>query len=339
MPEIDVAAATEAIEGAGGFEKLMQDEATVSHGGTVPVVTPTDTTSTESTDGESAHWTQQQRDAFGRWQAEQAAASTDTETDTDFTAVDPSTLAPELQAIYKNLQADYTRKTQQLSEQRKAFEGLGPMEEIQQAIELRQTLSDPSNWPALHKELSDNLQRMGFSVADANAIAAKEVTTQAEDAKPTYDLSALGDDPELAPLKEFVENLQNQVKEIQAGFATSQEQAKQEQLKLQIVGELTRQENVIRESHPDYGQEDIDYIYEISSYHDGNLLTAQQRYEGMLQHRLERYLEGKQGAAAHGSTIPGGATSVSKPQEKFDSLDTAHAAAMKALSELESMST
>ena len=36
--------------------------------------------------------------------------------------VDPSRLPPELQSIYKSMQADYTRKTQKLAEERRAYE-------------------------------------------------------------------------------------------------------------------------------------------------------------------------------------------------------------------------
>jgi len=39
-----------------------------------------------------------------------------------FSAIDPETLAPELKQIYKGMQADYTRKTQDLSGRRKEFE-------------------------------------------------------------------------------------------------------------------------------------------------------------------------------------------------------------------------
>jgi len=40
----------------------------------------------------------------------------------DFTTVNPETLAPELQAVYKSMQADYTRKTQAVSQKVKEFE-------------------------------------------------------------------------------------------------------------------------------------------------------------------------------------------------------------------------
>jgi len=39
-----------------------------------------------------------------------------------FTGIDPSTLSEEAQKLYKSMQADYTRKTQQLAETRKEFE-------------------------------------------------------------------------------------------------------------------------------------------------------------------------------------------------------------------------
>ena len=41
--------------------------------------------------------------------------------ETKFTKIDPSTLAPELQELYKSMQADYTRKTQELAKMRDEF--------------------------------------------------------------------------------------------------------------------------------------------------------------------------------------------------------------------------
>ena len=40
----------------------------------------------------------------------------------DFTTINPETLTPELQTIYKSMQADYTRKTQAVSQKAKEFE-------------------------------------------------------------------------------------------------------------------------------------------------------------------------------------------------------------------------
>src|SRR4051812_17293053 len=51
--------------------------------------------------------------------AEQGATNEDT-----FSSIDPNSLPPELLPIYKSLQGDYTRKTQGLAEERKAFEQL-----------------------------------------------------------------------------------------------------------------------------------------------------------------------------------------------------------------------
>jgi hypothetical protein len=43
-------------------------------------------------------------------------------TQESFTSIDPSTLPPELQAVYKNLQADYTKKTMSVADVRKKAE-------------------------------------------------------------------------------------------------------------------------------------------------------------------------------------------------------------------------
>lgn len=88
----------------------------------------------------------------------QTAAQVQEPTQNDITTVDVSKLAPELQAVVKNFQADYTRKTQALAQERKR---LGEMEQYKQAIE--QLIANPKfvEWynaqqqPAKPAELSD----------------------------------------------------------------------------------------------------------------------------------------------------------------------------------------
>lgn len=52
-------------------------------------------------------------------QGGQATAGQSAPTEEQFSNIDPKTLPPELQAVYKNLQADYTKKTQSIAERSK----------------------------------------------------------------------------------------------------------------------------------------------------------------------------------------------------------------------------
>lgn len=68
----------------------------------------------------------------GEEESGQDEGSSDSDT---FTKIDPSTLPPELQPVYKSMQGDYTRKTQAVAEEKKA---------TQRDIEIaQQVLADP----------------------------------------------------------------------------------------------------------------------------------------------------------------------------------------------------
>ena len=82
-----------------------------------------------------------------------------------------------------------------------------------------------------------------------------------------------------------------------------------------LVGELTRQENAIRQVRPDYTDADLDAIYELSSFHNGNLIEAQHRYEAIVGNRLERYFASKQSAAQDPSVQPPAGAGVISTQE------------------------
>lgn len=56
-------------------------------------------------------------------------------TEETFSKIDPSSLSPELQQVYKSLQADYTRKTQELAKMRKEIE-VPKVEPIEQPQEI-----------------------------------------------------------------------------------------------------------------------------------------------------------------------------------------------------------
>jgi hypothetical protein len=204
-------------------------------------------------------------------------------------------------------------------------------------MELQQTLADPTNWPALYQELTDNLTKMGYNPAEAASTAQAAIVDAAAQNQPNVDLSALENDPDLAPVKNLIEGLQNQVKSIQETYKADQEKARNENMRLAVIGELTRQENIIKSTHPEYTDADVNSIYELSSFHDGNLMKAQERYDEIFQDRLSRYLEGKQGAAAHNATNLRGAatTAVAAPTHDFKTLDEAHVAAMEALRQIE----
>ena len=128
-----------------------------------------------------------------------------------FTTIDPNQLPPELQPIYKSLQADYTRKTQEAAAWRKLGDETGmDADSLRQASELYSKLSDPSNWPALHAELTEALQEQGLSPAAAHAEASRQMEEATTPVGPSP-LDALADDPELAPVAEHLKQTRDEL--------------------------------------------------------------------------------------------------------------------------------
>lgn len=342
MPfDIDVAGATEAIENAGGIDNLMQAEmGTQRNPDTVNADMATPASQGDQGATQDAQTPTRVRDEAGRFaRAEQLAAEqaqgTEPSVEDTFSTVDPNTLPPELQAIYKSLQADYTRKTQTLAEARRELEAYGDPSEIEQAVQLYESLQNPQAWPQLYEELKTELQKMGYSDAQASQAAAQEVQAQQQATQGPIDFTNISD-PELQPFAEAYKQLQGEVDRMKSELTADREKERQVQLQQSLIGELQRQENLIRQENPSYTDDDVNAIYELASYHNGNLIQAQQRYEDIVTGHLARYVASKQGAAQGSQPLPGGGTQTTEPQT-FGNLDEAHAAAMEHIRHLDAL--
>lgn len=353
--EIDVAAATAALNDAGGVESLMHQEAHGTHG---PDLTQQSQQQTEvQTPSQEQSQVQNQpvqgqpvsglmRDpTTGRWTRAEAPAAAATSAEvaqnTDFTSIDPSTLDPQLQAIYKSLQADYTRKTQEIANQRREFEQLGPLDSVVEAVNVYNQLQNPDSWPALHAELTQGLQALGMSQQEASATASAAVAEQqAQQVAPSVQdpFAAYGDDADIAPVKSAYEQMAQQLNELKSQYEADRQAQQQEQLTMSLIGEMQRQENIIRQARTDYTDEDVKAIYELASFHDGNLLNAQQRYEVIFNDRLSRYMAGKQGVAENMTVLPGATQQSMQQHVRPKTLDEGHALAMEALRAIEAAS-
>lgn len=247
--------------------------------------------------------------------------------------VNPDTLAPELQAVYKQLQADYTRKTQDVAAQRAQLEQFGDLSQIQQAVELHRTLQDPQTLVQFHSELSRALEQQGLTPAQASVAATQQIE-QAQTPPGAQDAltAQLREQyPELAPLLEQQAAVQARLDQFES---QQSERLQAEQLaytQMAMSGELQRQEMAIRQSNPAYEQGDIDAVYELSAFFDGNLLEAQQRYEQIGNALLGRYLASK--SAPVGATPALGTNVVSEQPVTPDDLTQALRAAQTHLAE------
>jgi hypothetical protein len=230
-------------------------------------------------------------------------------------AFNPDTLPPELQPGWRQLQAAFTRKTQEMAEERRQFEAqaatLGDPEQVQQAMELFSAMQDPQNWVQLHQELSAAMEQYGLTPAEARQ-AATEAMTQAPPAVPDP-----GDlDPELAPLVQQLQAQQARLDAFEAQQRAAQMQHAAELEHQQIVNELMADVTEIRQANPNYTDEDIDVILAHSSFFNGDVKAAQANLEGYFTARLGRYLDTKQGAQSIASSVPpGGSPAASTPVE------------------------
>lgn len=201
------------------------------------------------------------------------AAEATTPTPLSWDEIDLSVLPEDARKVVQEgylRHSDYTRKTQELAEQRKQYESYGDPEAVRAAVDFAQSLNDPSNLLQLKAEIEEHLASLGTPAATPQA--------QLTDTPNTSGL-----DPaiqrEIAELKQFKADLEHQREE-----ALLVEQMQQK---------LQSSEDAIRADYPTYTQADIDKIYELSPAHGYDLFAAQQQYEQMRQYFTESLVGNK----------------------------------------------
>ena len=111
----------------------------------------------------------------------------DPEKDDSFTNLNPDELAPELKAVYKSMQADYTRKTQTLAERRK---------EIDDSL---------NTW---QKETAPKFEKLGALEKEVEQWRAWHAAQQKDVHAEEPDLPGTQDDPSAKKIQELEEKLQ-----------------------------------------------------------------------------------------------------------------------------------
>lgn len=253
----------------------------------------------------------QTRDEFGRFIPAAPATPEPTADTFDGGQINPDTLAPELQVVYKQLQADYTRKTQDVAAQRAQLEQFGDLSRVQQAVELYTTLQDPQQLVQFHAQLSQALEAQGLTPQQAAVAATQRIEQAQTPAGSQQELEAKlrAEYPELAPLLDQNAQTQARLDKFEQSQVERQQAEQLAYTQMAMAGELQRQEMAIRESNPHYDQDDIDANYELSAFFDGNLLQAQQRYAAVESHIIERYLASKTAPVGATPVVGGGVTS------------------------------
>lgn len=256
----------------------------------------------------------------GSEQAPEAATPEDS-----FTKLDPNALPPEVQPYYKSMQADYTRKQQEVAPFRTLAEETGlDVDGLRQAAELYSALQDPQQLVQFHTELSTALQQQGLTPAEASAAATQHIAETQTGATPAE--QNWSDDPE----ERRIQDLESRLAQFEQAQAAQAETMKREQMQVALVSEMNRQESLVKEAHPDWTQSDIDGVYELSAFYGGNLIDASNRYDEIVSDRIARILNGKAGVAANTAMAPlPNATATSRPNSFGGDLDAAHKAAMQ----------
>jgi hypothetical protein len=224
-----------------------------------------------------------------------------------FTGFDPSTLPEDMQQVYRSMQADYTRKTQEIAEKRREYEafseaGVDPNEALE-AVSLWQRMNnDPDFASNVSREIQSRLEELGY---------AKEPVVEETPVDNGYE----GLPPEVA--RELQEMRQ------------FREEMVQQQEQQRVLQEIEAAEQTIRTLNPDYTDKDMEAVYALAYSTNGDLLAAQETYHQIQQNLLGSYLQAK--TVPHGATpAPGGPNSA--PSREFGSnLDEAHKAAMEAV--------
>lgn len=211
-----------------------------------------------------------------------------TSTEDSFTNVDPATLPPELQAIYKSMQGDYTRTKQGLAEKSSQYEGLD-VERASQAVQFLDALeSDPEFVQAVHAQLTQSLEDAGYSPAAAAQGAAQAIQAQTQPQVDEYG-DPVVEDPYAA-----------EIAELKAWKAEQEGRARE----YEMAGRLQAQEMGIRQSHPDLTEPEMDRIYELAFAHGGDLNKAANSFFGWKNDVISSYVNAKAASSASSPVVP-----------------------------------
>jgi len=217
-----------------------------------------------------------------------------------FSNIDPNALPPELRAQYANMQGAFTKRMQELSETARMYEHIGDPEVAVRGVELMKALEEDPVF--VHQQLSSWLEAQGMSPGEASAAAA-EIQSGNE-----FDPS--GEDEYGVP-----ESLRRELDELKS-WRQQEESLRAEQA---YMSELQREEMAIRQSNPNFTDDDVNAVYELAFAHGGSLLRAETAYK-QLQDRWAASYMNQKAAVPAGLNQPGTTGSAQTPQ-KFDRLD------------------
>jgi hypothetical protein len=189
------------------------------------------------------------------------------------------------------MQGDYTRKTQEVAEQRR---------EAEQAIQFVRELETNPNFAAqVQNEIATALEASGWTPQEASEEASRQV-----------DEAVSGDAGELDSDDPLVREL-NELK-------AWREEQEARQLELEMENEFDRMDVAVRKANPDFSEDDMTHVYALSYATGGDLEAAADAYKEETKRILSSYLERKQSVEAPAHVSTGGSSQ--QPPEEFEGL-------------------
>ena len=266
----------------------------------------------------------------------ETVADAEEDAETPFTHIPDESLSPEMLAVKRALQADYTRKTQEIAPFRKLASefGVESPDDLRERLEIQKQLSDPNNWPRLHEELTGYLRQQGLSpqaAADAAAVTLGQATGGVPDEDYGPDEDEYGD--ALPPaVQQRLDQMEKQQNELIQMMYQREQQAQQEAEMAQLAQHLTNQENQIRAKYRDtWGDKADDYIetvYDLSG-EGGDLSVGLARLETILGYDASRYLVGKEEAKRAPGPVVGEGVIATEQDDAPHTLEEGHARALE----------
>ena len=224
--------------------------------------------------------------------------------------VQDPTAKERIEQAYRSFQGDYTKKTQELAEQRKAFGDIDPGA-AREAYDFVQALqSDRDFAMQVHGELSTALERAGLTPQQAQAEASRQI----EDVRTS----------ELDPSDPVVQEL-NELKE----WRNAQEREWQ---RAEAIREIERQDAALRRANPNLGDDDMDVIYKLAATTGGDLFAAQEYFDKVRDRIAQTYVSQK--AQVPMGVTPSGGLGASEIPERLTNMEDAHKAAVNRLEQM-----
>jgi hypothetical protein len=237
----------------------------------------------------------------------------------------PDLLPVELQPGWKQLQGAFTRKTQELAEQRKTFEELGDPDALRQAQEFYESLQDPEYLKNFYSELGQVVREMGLVPAE-EAVAPEAPPAEAPSVELPAELKQIVDsDPELQPFVDRFAQMEQRLNAFEQAAQEERQALENERLLMDQAAEIDRMVGAVREQHPEYNDDDWQAIYDRAVAFDGDVLKAAELFQADRDRIIQSWVAQK--TAAPAAPLPGaGAVTESTEQEPL-TLDQADKAA------------